>query len=89
MKNRHAYHSPILLHCGRLSAYLVVYFHFQNTLQLTKLALTLPLIGANKAKMSEELDLQHLIQNADQLFDENQYQDAYDLLKKFPVRLIK
>ena len=26
-----------------------------------------------------------LLQNADQLFDENQYQEAYDVLKKFPV----
>lgn len=36
--------------------------------------------------MAEETDLQHLLQNADQLFDENQYQEAIDLLKKFPVR---
>lgn len=36
--------------------------------------------------MSEETDLQHVLQNADQLFDENQYQDAVDLLKKYSVR---
>ncbi|XP_055316040.1 regulator of microtubule dynamics protein 1-like isoform X2 [Sitodiplosis mosellana] len=45
---------------------------------------TLTLIGSSKVKMAEETDLQHLLQNADQLFDENQYQEAIDLLKKFP-----
>lgn len=35
--------------------------------------------------MAEETDLQHVLQNADQLFDENQYQEAIDLLKKYPV----
>ncbi|XP_055316045.1 regulator of microtubule dynamics protein 1-like [Sitodiplosis mosellana] len=34
--------------------------------------------------MAEEMDLQHLLQNADHLFDENQYQEAIDLLKTFP-----
>lgn len=30
-------------------------------------------------------ELQDLLQNADQLFDENKYQEAVDILKKFPV----
>lgn len=33
------------------------------------------------------LDLQDLLQNADQLFDENQYQEVIDILKKYPVSI--
>lgn len=44
------------------------------------------LIGAKKVNMSaESTDLQDLLQHADQLFDENQYQEVVDILKKHPV----
>lgn len=36
---------------------------------------------------SENADLQDLLQNADQLFDENKYQEAVDILKKHPVSI--
>lgn len=51
--------------------------------------LSLSLIGGAKAKMSTETsDLQDLLQNADQLFDENQYQEVVDILKKYSVRWV-
>lgn len=34
---------------------------------------------------TENTDLQDLLQHADQLFDENQYQEAIDILKNYPV----
>lgn len=34
---------------------------------------------------ADKTDLQDLLQNADQLFDENQYQEVIDILKKHPV----
>lgn len=34
---------------------------------------------------TESTDIQDLLQNADQLFDENQYQEAIDILKKYSV----
>lgn len=47
---------------------------------------SLALLGATKAKMSaDNTDVQDLLQNADQLFDENQYQEVIDILKKHPV----
>lgn len=47
---------------------------------------SLALLGATKAKMSaDNVDLSDLLQNADQLFDENQYQEVIDILKKHPV----
>lgn len=43
--------------------------------------------SASKIKMSAEyFDKQNLLQNADQLFDENKYQEAVNLLKKHPVK---
>lgn len=45
------------------------------------------LLGVSKAKMSADntTELQDLLQNADQLFDENKYQEVVDILKKYPV----
>lgn len=40
----------------------------------------------NIGKMSNEMNIQHVLQNADQLFDNYQYQEIIDLLKKYPVR---
>lgn len=34
---------------------------------------------------ADNTDIQDLLQNADQLFDENQYQEVIDILKKHPV----
>lgn len=34
---------------------------------------------------TESTDIQDLLQHADQLFDENQYQEAIDILKKYSV----
>lgn len=49
---------------------------------------SLSLIGGAKAKMStESTDIQDLFQHADQLFDENQFQEAIDILKKHPVSI--
>ncbi|XP_031624100.1 regulator of microtubule dynamics protein 1-like [Contarinia nasturtii] len=57
----------------------------QNAVQINrKIGWSLALIGGSKVTMAEETDIQHLLQNADQLFDENQYQDAIDLLRKYP-----
>lgn len=41
------------------------------------------------SKMAEELvkTLNETIEHADQLFDENNFQEAYDLLQKFPVSM--
>lgn len=50
-----------------------------------KICRSLALIAGLKAKMTEKSDTQHLLQNADQLFDQHQYEDAINLLKKYPV----
>lgn len=34
---------------------------------------------------TEKTEFQDLLQHADQLFDENQFQEAADILKKHPV----
>lgn len=48
------------------------------------------LIGAKKVNMAaENTELQDLLQHADQLFDENQYQEVVDILKKHPVSINK
>ncbi|XP_031638557.1 regulator of microtubule dynamics protein 1-like isoform X1 [Contarinia nasturtii] len=49
-----------------------------------KICWSLAFFGGSKLKMAQETEIKHLLQNADQLFDENQYQDAIDLLKKYP-----
>lgn len=35
--------------------------------------------------MAEEMDLQQLLQKADQLHAENKFQESFDLLKNYPV----
>lgn len=37
---------------------------------------------------AESSDSQHLLQNADQLFDENKFQEAVDILRKHPVNFV-
>lgn len=47
---------------------------------------TITLLGVSKSNMSgDATELQHLLQHADQLFDENQYQEVIDILKKHSV----
>lgn len=47
---------------------------------------TLTLLGASTAKMSaEKTEFPDLLQHADRLFDEDQFQEAVDILKKHPV----
>lgn len=50
---------------------------------------TLAFLGIKqKAKTMSTENNDLLLQNADQLFDENQYQEVIDILKKHPVSFI-
>lgn len=73
------------------------WFLFQNVLHrrihtksnrfFTPIALLGLGASTQQIKMTAENSaLDDLLQNADQLFDENQYQEALDVLKKYSVR---
>lgn len=77
------------------NAAIIVYFfqlqskHFVKPTILVTLA-SLSLISENKkVKMSEEnTELTDVLTHADQLYDENHYHEAYELLKKFSVSIL-